>query len=64
MATERVCIHNIGVTCADSRCSIKCGWNPRGETARKKALRSGNLTQREDGIRRLVVKKGAAHVEK
>lgn len=58
MAT-RTCIHNTACFCEDSRCSIKCGWNPRGAKARSKEIRTKGLTERGDGVRRLVVKKGA-----
>ena len=61
MATERACIHNSACFCSESRCSIKCGWNPRGANARQKEIRENGLTPREDGMRRLIVKKGAAN---
>ena len=59
MAIERMCIHNGAITCSDSRCSAKCGWNPRGETARLAKIENGGLTERDDGIRRLVLTRGA-----
>ena len=55
MATERTCIHNSAVFCSDSRCSVKCGWNPRGAKARQKEIRTKGLTKREDGLSRLVI---------
>lgn len=61
MATERACIHNTACFCSESRCSLKCGWNPRGAKARQKEIRTKGLKQREDGLRRLVVKKGAGN---
>lgn len=56
MATERTCIHNGAITCSDARCSIKCGWNPRGANARQKEIRTKGLTMREDGLKRLIIK--------
>lgn len=61
MATERTCIHNSACFCSESRCSIKCGWNPKGAKARRVEIRENGLTQREDGMRRLIVKKGASN---
>lgn len=58
---ERACIHNSAITCSDGRCTVKCGWNPRGIAARKKQIEGKGLTEREDGIRRLVIKKGAGN---
>lgn len=60
MATERLCIHNNACFCTESRCSVKCGWNPRGEAARKKKIEANGLTQKEDGTRRLVVERRQA----
>lgn len=57
----RTCIHNPGCMCEDARCSIKCGWNPRGAAARQKEIRTNGLTARNDGRRRLVLKKGAGN---
>ena len=56
----RTCIHNAACFCEERRCSVKCGWNPRGAKARTKEIRTKGLTKREDGTRRLDVKKGAA----
>ena len=61
MATERACIHNTACFCSESRGSVKCGWNPKGASARKKQIRENGLTKREDGLRRLIVKKGASN---
>lgn len=61
MATERACIHNTACFCSESRCSIKCGWNPKGASERKKEIRKNGLTPCEDGTRRLVIKKGASN---
>ena len=61
MATERECIHNTACFCSESRCSVKCGWNPKGTKVRRKEIRSNGLTPREDGVRRLIVKKGASN---
>ena len=61
MATERICIHNVGLTCSDARCSVKCGWHPRGVKARQKEIRTKGLTKREDGLQRLVVKGGTGN---
>lgn len=60
MPTERACIHNTACFCTEARCSVKCGWNPRGAAERKKLIQTKGLTEKEDGTRRLVVKKGAA----
>ena len=56
MATERMCIHNSAIFCSDSRCSVKCGWNPKGAKARQKEIRTKGLTKREDGLKSLIVK--------
>ena len=61
MAQERACIHNTACFCTEGRCSVKCGWNHKGIAARKKMIQTNGLTKREDGMRRLVVKKGASH---
>ena len=58
---SRTCIHNVGCFCEEARCSIKCGWNPRGAKARSEMIANGGLTARKDGIRRLVLKKGAGN---
>ena len=60
MAQERKCIHNNAIDCTDARCSVKCGWNPRGAAARKKLLETKGLTEKADGTRGLVLKKGVA----
>lgn len=61
MALARVCIHNNGLDCTEEKCNTRCGWNPRGRKARKKQIETKGLTMREDGICRLVLKKGAAN---
>lgn len=61
---ERVCIHNNAISCSHSRCSIKCGWNPRGAKARQNSVRTKGLTMRVDGLKRLIVKKGVSNGEK
>lgn len=58
---ERICIHNKGIVCSDARCSIKCGWNPRGTSARHKEIITNGLAKREDGLQRLVVKGGTGN---
>ena len=58
----RTCIHNSACFCTEGRCSVKCGWNPKGWNARQKEIRQNGLTVREqDGMRRLIVKKGASN---
>lgn len=59
MATERMCIHNSACFCTESRCSTKCGWNPKGAKARHMAIKRYGLTEKADGTRRLVIRKGA-----
>ena len=58
MALTKVCKHNGGVDC-NGPCSKDCGWNPEGNAARKIQLISKGLTEREGGIRRLVVREEA-----
>ena len=60
MALARLCIHNGACDCTDKRCSVKCGWNPKGAEARKNDIQTKGLTEKADGTCRLVVKKGAA----
>ena len=52
----RACIHNTGCICSESRCSIKCGWNPRGAKARQDEIRANGLKKCKDGNSRLIVK--------
>lgn len=64
MAIERVCIHNSAVFCSDDRCSVKCGWNPKGAKARQKEIRTKGLTKKANGTSGLVIsKKGAANAQ-
>ena len=60
MAQERACIHSNAIICNEARCSVKCVWNPRGAAERKKLIRTKGLTEKADGTRCLVLKKGAA----
>lgn len=62
--STRDCIHNNGCVCSDARCSVKCGWNPRGAKARQKEIRTKGLTKREDGMRRLNIKSDKTTNEK
>ena len=59
MAQERTCIHNNAINCSEARCSVKCGWNPRGAAERKRLIETKGLTEKADGTSGLVLKKGA-----
>lgn len=46
-----------------SRCTGKgcngCGWSPEVAKARDEVIAAGGMTQGPDGVRRLIVRKGA-----
>ncbi len=60
---SRMCTHNAGCVCEEIRCSTKCGFNPKEANARSEQIANGGLMARKDGIRRLVLKKGAGNAQ-